>query len=122
VSADDPTGGADEPLAYRTATVRSRDGGIAVTTTELGLPLALTVAPDQLHRDPADLAAELRTLCRLAAGRAGLARRAALAEAGVAEHALALLGLPTADAVAAAEAQWEADSPQPRSWLEAPDE
>ncbi|MBU3066507.1 hypothetical protein KO481_33920 [Nocardia sp. NEAU-G5] len=96
-----------------------RCGEIVVTATESGLPMGVHIDPDQLRRDPVDLADDVLRLCRLAANRAGLARRAQLARLGVGEVALDLLGLPTQDAVERAELGDESDYDyEPRSWLD----
>ncbi|QLY31854.1 hypothetical protein [Nocardia huaxiensis] len=99
-------------------TAVSRTGSIAVRTTEQGLPLGITIEAAELRRDPAQLAAELLRLCRTAANRAGVARRAALLEAGIPESMLALTGLPTAEAAAAQEISDEGEyETEPQSWL-----
>ncbi|MFE3542334.1 hypothetical protein ACFXK0_05110 [Nocardia sp. NPDC059177] len=99
-------------------TVASLTGEIAVRTTEQGLPVGVTVAADQLRRDPADLAAEILRLCQKSAKRAGLARRNQLAEAGFDPTLLAATGLPTEAEVAAAEIVEEQDyDTEPQSWL-----
>ncbi|MGN2641612.1 hypothetical protein ACWEKT_18180 [Nocardia takedensis] len=96
----------------------SRSGAITVETTERGLPVRVTVEQDELRRDPADLAAEVLRLCRQAAGRAGAARRARLAEAGVGRDLLALTGLPTFEEIEQRELLDEQDyEVEPQSWL-----
>lgn len=105
--------------AYSTGEATLRGGEIVVTATESGLLLDLQVAPGQLRRDPDDLADDLLRLCRLAANRAGLARRAELTRLGLTDRALDLLGLPTQDAVEQTELGAENNYEyEPRSWLE----
>ncbi|HLS76878.1 MAG TPA: hypothetical protein VK083_08835 [Nocardia sp.] len=100
------------------ATATSRSGSISVVTTEQGLPTALTVEPDELRRDPAELAADILRLCRRAADRAGLERRAELSAAGLSSEALALTGLPRPEEVAARELAEEQEYEQePQSWM-----
>ncbi|MFC9995467.1 hypothetical protein [Nocardia sp. NPDC127526] len=107
-----------EPI-FTTATATSRGGGISVTATELGLPIAMRLDPAELWRDPADLAGDILRVCRASAHRAGLARRELLAgTAGLTDDVLDLLGLPRPG-------DSDADAPdayEPRSWLEQPDE
>ncbi|MBF6087103.1 hypothetical protein IU438_17360 [Nocardia cyriacigeorgica] len=99
-------------------TATSRTGAIAVRTTEQGLPVGISIERTELRGDPTALAAEVLRLCKQAASRAGLARRAQLEQAGVAEDMLALMGLPTAAEVAAQEMADEQDyDTEPRSWL-----
>ncbi|WP_431953532.1 hypothetical protein [Nocardia lijiangensis] len=100
------------------STAMSRNGSISVRTTEQGLPLAVTVEPDQLRRDPRDLASEVLRLCKQAANRAGLARREELAAAGLSSEMLALTGLPKPEDVARQElAEEEEYEVEPQSWL-----
>ncbi|MEU0503761.1 hypothetical protein [Nocardia sp. NPDC005998] len=99
-------------------TAESAAGRISVETTELGLPLSVAVDRAELRHDPAGLAAEIVRLCRQSANRARLARRAELAEAGVAHDVLDRMGLPTADEVAQAELAEETEYEYaPLSWL-----
>ncbi|WP_327101011.1 hypothetical protein OIE68_20820 [Nocardia vinacea] len=99
-------------------TAAARSGAISVRTTEQGLPLGISIEPAELKRDPQALAAEVLRLCRQAANRAGMARRAELAAAGVPAEMLALTGLPTAEEVARQEIAEEQDyETEPGSWL-----
>ncbi|MET8871156.1 hypothetical protein [Nocardia sp. NPDC004604] len=99
-------------------TATSRSGTISVRTTEQGLPLGISIEPAELKRDPQGLAAEVLRLCRQAANRAGMARRAELAAAGVPADMLALTGLPTAEDVARQEfAEEQEYETEPDSWL-----
>ncbi|WP_406236320.1 hypothetical protein [Nocardia sp. NBC_01009] len=96
----------------------SRSGAISVRTTEQGLPLGISVDPAELRRDPGGLAAEVLRLCKQAANRAGLIRRAELEAAGMSGDMLALLGLPTSEDVARQEIAEEQEyETEPRSWL-----
>ncbi|MEU1962558.1 hypothetical protein [Nocardia sp. NPDC019255] len=96
----------------------SLTGSISVRTTETGLPLGIKVDADQLRRDPEALAGEVLRLCRQAANRAGLARRAQLRQLGFTAEMLALTGLPTEQQVATQELidEQEYDT-EPQSWL-----
>ncbi|WP_433709532.1 hypothetical protein ACQP2U_23950 [Nocardia sp. CA-084685] len=105
-------------LGLLVGTAESATGRISVETTELGLPLSVVVDRAELQRHPADLAAEIVRLCRQSANRARLARRADLAEAGVAHDVLNRMGLPTADGLALAELVEETEYEYaPWSWL-----
>lgn len=96
----------------------NRTGSISVRTTEQGLPLGISVDPAELRRDPQALAAEVLRLCKQAANRAALARRAELEEAGVAPEALRRMGLPTPAEVAQSELREEDEyETEPESWL-----
>ncbi|MGF6889174.1 hypothetical protein ABIA39_008540 [Nocardia sp. GAS34] len=104
------------PLPEWTAT--SRTGTISVCTTEQGLPLGVTIDAAELRRDPQGLAGEILRLCRQAANRAGLVRRAQLEQAGMAPEMIALLGLPTPEDAARQEISDEDDyDMEPDSWL-----
>lgn len=115
---DRSAGGAPEPDFPAEFTAATVTGSIVVRTSEMGLPLGITVEPDQLRRDPDQLAAEILRLCGQSAARAGLARREYLKAAGYSPEALALTGLPTEREVAAAEivAEQEYEN-EPQSWL-----
>ncbi|UGT60000.1 hypothetical protein [Nocardia asteroides] len=103
------------PAEFSASTVT---GSIAVRTTETGLPLGITLDPDQLRRDPGELAAEILRLCRQSAARAGLARREHLRAAGFTPEMLARTGLPTEREVVAAEIVAEQEyETEPQSWL-----
>lgn len=85
-------------------TVRSRGGGISVTCTSTGLPVAIRLEPAQCRREPDSLAADILALCRFAGLTAGVRRRTALTRQGVPDETLSLLGLPSrADLVASEE-------------------
>ncbi|MEU1523130.1 hypothetical protein ABZ413_13115 [Nocardia rhamnosiphila] len=96
----------------------SLTGTIRVRTTEMGLPVAISVEPDQLRRDPVALAGEILRLCKQSAARAGLERRKYLQEAGFTADMLRLAGLPTEADVARQEIVDEQDyDTEPESWL-----
>lgn len=96
----------------------SRSGSISVETTEQGLPIKIGVEPGELRRAPADLAGEILRLCKQAANRAGLARRAELEAAGMSSEMLALTGLPKPEDVARDEYVEESEHDyEPQSWL-----
>jgi hypothetical protein len=108
----------DEQVGPVEWTAASRTGAIAVRTTEQGLPLGITVESAELRRDPQSLAADVLRLCRQAANRAALARRAEFEAAGVATEALALMGLPTPEEVARQEFIEEDEyETEPQTWL-----
>ncbi|WP_067711985.1 hypothetical protein [Nocardia yamanashiensis] len=108
----------EQPRFPTEFTVSSRTGAIVVTTTEEGLPVGLSVASDQLRGAPEPLAAEILRLCRQAATRAGMQRRAQLQAAGLAPELLALTGLPTVEQVSRQEIVEEQDyDTEPDSWL-----
>ncbi|WP_246023348.1 hypothetical protein [Nocardia yunnanensis] len=99
-------------------TLSSRTGSMVVTTTEQGLPLAISVERDHLRGDPELLAADLLRLCRQSAARAGVERRAQLRAAGLAPELLALTGLPTTEEVTRQEyAEEQEYETEPDSWL-----
>ncbi|MBF6211550.1 hypothetical protein IU433_19095 [Nocardia puris] len=100
------------------ATATSRSGSISVVTTEQGLPISITVEPGELRRDPGALAGEILRLCKQAANRAGMERRAELEAAGLSADVLALTGLPKPEDVAEQELLEEQEYEQePQSWL-----
>jgi hypothetical protein len=97
----------------------SSTGRISVETTELGLPLSMVIDRSELRCDPGELGTSILRLCRQAAGRARMARRAELAQAGVAPDVLDRIGLPTTEDIALAELTEEAEHDYaPRSWLQ----
>lgn len=99
-------------------TAASRSGAISVETTEQGLPIGIDIDPAELCRAPSELAATIVRLCKQAADRARLARRAELEAAGLSSAMLALTGLPTPEDVARDEYIAEsAHDFEPRSWL-----
>ncbi|WP_327112644.1 hypothetical protein OHB12_29295 [Nocardia sp. NBC_01730] len=100
------------------ATATSKSGSISVETTEQGLPIGITIEREELRRAPGELAREILSLCRQSANRAGLARRAELAAAGLSSEMLALTGLPKPEDVAREELIEESEYDiEPQSWL-----
>lgn len=100
------------------AIATSRSGSISVEVTEQGLPIAISLEPAELRRDPSELAGEIVRLCKQAANRAGLVRRAELSAAGMSNEMLALTGLPKPEDVAQLELVEESEyEVEPRSWL-----
>ncbi|GAS88287.1 hypothetical protein [Mycolicibacterium brisbanense] len=97
---------------------RSRTGGISVTTTERGLPLALKIDAREMTKDPRLLAEEILGLCRLAAARAQVARRRELSAHNVDPVVIRNLQLATEDDLRRAEAAADRDDEVlPDSWL-----
>ena len=112
---DSDQGRTEFPTEFR---AHSLTGEIRVRTTEMGLPVALSVEPAQLRRDPDTLAGEILRLCRQSAARAGLERRKQLQEAGFTAEMLRSTGLPTEAEVARQEIVDEQDyDTEPESWL-----
>ena len=97
---------------------RSRTGGIAVTTTERGLPLSLQIDPSELAKAPHLLAAEILAVCRLAAARAQVTRRRTLTAQHVDPAVIRNLQLANDDELLAAEqAVHRDDDVESASWL-----
>ncbi|MCK0438324.1 hypothetical protein MUG78_02315 [Gordonia alkaliphila] len=69
-------------------------GGLAVTTTDEGLPVRVRIAPAQLSADLDVVAARVVALCALARGAGAHRRRLELAETGTPWEVLDALGLP----------------------------
>ncbi|MEU4433059.1 hypothetical protein AB0F65_20450 [Nocardia rhamnosiphila] len=112
---DSDQGGTEFPTEF---SAHSLTGEIRVRTTEMGLPVAISVEPGQLRRDPGALAGEILRLCRKSAARAGLERRKQLQEAGFTAEMLRSTGLPTEAEVARQEIVDEQDyDTEPESWL-----
>lgn len=98
--------------------VVSRTGGIAVRTTERGLPTQLKIGAAEMSRAPEDLAREILSLCRLSAMRLQVARRRELRTHGFSSEVIRGLNLATEEKLAAAEQQARADSDEPpETWL-----
>ena len=76
--------------------LRSPGGGIAVSTTERGLPVGLTIHERELGRPAGELAAEILLLCQLSAQRLQVSRRQHLLDRGVSPTAIEGLVLATA--------------------------
>ncbi|MFI1462577.1 hypothetical protein [Nocardia carnea] len=108
-------GDAEFPIEF---TAHSITGSIRIRTTETGLPVAVSVEPGELRRDPDALAGEILRLCKQSAARAGLERRKQLQEAGFTSEMLKLAGLPTEEQVARRELVQEQEyDTEPESWL-----
>ncbi|WP_280398177.1 hypothetical protein [Nocardia carnea] len=108
-------GDAEFPTEF---TAHSLTGSIRVRTSEMGLPVAISVEPGELRRDPESLAGEILRLCKQSAARAGLERRKQLKEAGFTSEMLRLTGLPTEEEVARQEIVAEQEyETEPESWL-----
>ncbi|GAA1658995.1 hypothetical protein MMUR_18460 [Mycolicibacterium murale] len=77
--------------------LRSPGGGIAVSTTERGLPVGLTIHERELGRPAAELAAEILLVCQLSAQRLQVSRRQDLVARGVSPEVIQGLDLATVD-------------------------
>jgi hypothetical protein len=100
--------------------VRSRNGTIAVVTTERGLPTALKIDKSELARPPQDLAGEILALCQLSALRAQIAYQRELVNKGVSPTVIRELGLPTEEDLAKAEEELfaeDGDDEPPATWM-----
>ncbi|BBX65644.1 hypothetical protein MSAS_48180 [Mycobacterium saskatchewanense] len=96
----------------------ARNGGLAVRTTERGLPVALRIDKRELSKSPAQLAKDIVLLCQLSALRMQVARRRALMAQGVRPAVLRRLKLATEDDMARAEAALRRDpDARPDTWL-----
>jgi hypothetical protein len=101
--------------------VRSAGGGVAVVTTERGLPVRMKIDARELTRDAADLAREILLLCRVSATRQQVARRRGLESGGVDSSVADRLGLASEAELETAEAALYGDSEQlPDTWLKQP--
>jgi hypothetical protein len=96
-----------EPIAHRP--VISRSGGIAVNTTERGLPTRLKIAAAEMSRAPEDLAREILSLCQLSAIRQQVARGRGLLVHGFTPAVIRGLRLATEEDLAAAEHEARGD-------------
>jgi hypothetical protein len=97
---------------------QSRSGGIVVSTTERGLPLALKLDPRELDKPPGVLAAEILALCRLSAVRAQVARRRELAGQNVDPSVIRNLQLANEEDLLRAERTLDQDGDVlPHSWM-----
>ena len=99
--------------------LRSPGGGIQVSTTERGLPVALKLDARELKRPAAELADEILALCELSGRRLQVARRRELVARGVSAAVIRGLNLCTEDELAQAETRFhgndEGDTPD--TWL-----
>jgi plasmid stability protein len=93
--------GEGEPVKH--PPVVSRTGGIAVRTTERGLPTQLKIGAAEMSRAPEDLAREILSLCQLSALRLQVARRRGLRARDFGPEVIRGLNLATEDELAAAE-------------------
>lgn len=99
-------------------TATSRNGGIAVSTTERGLPVALRIDPRELQKSPELLAAEILALCRLSAVRAQVARRRELLSQNVSPAVIRNLKLANEEDLRIAEDRAaDGDDVLPNSWM-----
>lgn len=99
--------------------LRSPSGGIQVSTTERGLPVALKLDQSELTRPAKELAEEILLLCQLAGGRQQVSRRQALAASGVSAAVIQGLNLCTADDLERAETRLRGvdEDTEPDTWL-----
>lgn len=111
-----PTLSGRESVAPRT--VISRTGGIAVKTTERGLPTHLKIAASEMSRAPEDLAREILSLCQLSAKRLQVERRRDLLAHGFAPAVIRDLGLAAEEDLDAAEEMARGDTDGlPETWM-----
>ncbi|MCZ8380198.1 hypothetical protein O6P37_15095 [Mycobacterium sp. CPCC 205372] len=100
------------------STARSFDGGVAVSTTENGLPVAIRIEDVELQKPPQELAEQIMALCRLSAVRAQVMRRRELTAAHADAAVLRDLRLATEeDLTQAEEAVARGADVLPTSWL-----
>lgn len=99
--------------------VWSRNGTIAVVTTERGLPTALKLDRSELARPPQELASEILALCKFSALRAQVAFRRELVGKGFTSSSLRDIGLPTEEDLARAREELfgEDDDDPPTTWM-----
>jgi hypothetical protein len=91
--------------------------GIAVQTTERGLPTQLRIGAAEMSRAPEDLALEILTLCRLSAMRLQVARRRDLQRRGFSAAVIRDLNLATGEDLAKSEEDAQDDEGPPATWL-----
>jgi hypothetical protein len=99
--------------------LRSPGGGIQVSTTERGLPVALRLDASELKKPAAELADEILALCQLSGRRRQVARRRELVARGVSAAVIGGLNLCTEDELAQAETRFRQDDEDdgPDTWL-----
>lgn len=98
--------------------VVSRTGGIAVRTTERGLPTQLKIGAAEMSRTPEDLAREILSLCQLSAMRLQVVRRRELRTRGFSSEVIRGLNFATEEELAAAEQQARGDRDDPpETWM-----
>jgi hypothetical protein len=105
--------GEDDEMGERP--VHSAGGGIAVVTTERGLPVRLRIETRELSRDSQDLAREILLLCRVSAVRQQATRRRALLDRGFGSSVVDHLRLADDAMLEEAEAAVNSDGP-PLTW------
>ena len=86
---------------------------IRLRTTERGLPIAMSIAPQALSMSPDDLARHVLMLCKLSAHRAQVARRRHLLANGCPANVVDGLNLATAENPSAVE-----HDERPATWLD----
>lgn len=91
--------------------------GIAVQTTERGLPTKLRIGATEISRTPEDLAREILSLCQLSAMRMQVARRRDLQARGFDTGVIRGLNLATEEDLAKAEEDTRGDEGPPATWL-----
>ncbi|MCV7032196.1 hypothetical protein [Mycobacterium sherrisii] len=96
-----------------------RSGGIAVATTERGLPIALKLDQRELSKPPAQLARDILLLCQVSARHMQVARRRDLVARGVDPNVIRGLDLSTSQALAEVEAELRGADPEgmPDTWM-----
>lgn len=96
-----------------------QSGGIAVRTTERGLPIALKLDQRELSKPPGQLARDIFLLCQLSARRMQVTRRRDLVARGVDPGVIRGLDLSTAEALAQVEAEVQGADPDspPDTWM-----
>lgn len=92
-----------DPGEHELCHASSPRGGLTVTTTPTGLPVALGIAPGQLAAGLDVLAGRIVALCALARGVAAYRRREELARAGTPHELLEAFALPDRAALLALE-------------------
>jgi hypothetical protein len=99
------------------AAATNRAGTITVRATNQGMPVEVKIDRAELRYGAQALADQILRLCKSATVAAGAKRRDLLAERGMDDETLDLLGLPTRDAAAAQAAEDDGDSYTPQTWL-----
>jgi hypothetical protein len=113
---EQPTSSGRESVAPRPITTRS--GGIAVQTTERGLPTHLKIGASEMSRAPEDLARKILSLCQLSAMRQQVERRRELLARGFTAAVIRDLRLATEEDLAAAEQRTRGDEEgPPETWM-----
>lgn len=95
------------------AVVASPNGGVAVRTTERGLPTHLKIGAAEMSRAPEELAREILFLCRLSGMRLQVARRRALLSRGFSTEVIRGVNLATEEDLAKAEQEARGDDDEP---------